>query len=280
MLFYTASGAEAERTIMKKTHAFIAAAFIAITVLAGGSAKTDGEITGTADSIAERTAASKITDGGFPDPSYPEPDTEKTDATEPEASADPVETDDTPQSIPEKKATLLQNSRDDQDNDDSSAPRRQTTKETENTGGKKDEQSGNNTSPSPHVHDWIPVTETVHHDAEYRTVHHDAVTEEVKVTDSQAWTEYIYKDWCVCNECGYMTESYDDLDRHFWDAHDYECSGYHADTILEKTIEHPEEFHYETRTVSEAYDEQVIEKQAYDETVITGYKCATCGERK
>jgi len=131
-----------------------------------------------------------------------------------------------------------------------------------------------------HVHDWIPVTETVHHDAEYRTVHHDAVTEEVKVTDSQAWTENIYRDWCVCNECGYMAESYSELDQHFWDSHDYECSGYHTETVLEKTVEHPEEWHYETRTVSEAYDEQVLVKQAYDETVTTGYKCATCGERK
>lgn len=280
MLFYTASDAEAERTIMKKTYAFIAAAVMAITVLAGGSAKTDGEITNTADSIAERPAASRIQADRFTDPSYPEPDTEETDETEPEATAEPDVTDDTPQSIPEKTATVIYDSADDPGNDDSSVPGRQMTNKTEHDSGKKEDLSGNSTSPSPHAHDWIPVTETVHHDAEYRTVHHDAVTEEVKVTDSQAWTENIYRDWCVCNECGYKTESYDALDRHFWDSHDYECSGYHTETVLEKTVEHPEEWHYETRTVSEAYDEQVLVKQAYDETVTTGYKCATCGERK
>lgn len=135
-------------------------------------------------------------------------------------------------------------------------------------------------SASSHIHEWKEITETIHHDAEYKTVHHNAVTEEVKITDSQAWTEYIYKDICVCNECGYSAESYEELDSHFWDAHDYEYSGWHSESVLEQTIEHPEEFHYETRTISEAYDEQVVTKQAYDETITTGYKCATCGERK
>lgn len=128
-----------------------------------------------------------------------------------------------------------------------------------------------------HTHKWvqqyktetIPAkTHTVHHDAEYKTVHHDAVTHE----------EPIYEGHYVCTVCGL------DMGRNesALDAHGAETGhGYSVEQVQ-----------VGTRTVTDqaAYDEKVLVKDAYDETVVdtpestkqvpNGYKCSECGATK
>ena len=72
-------------------------------------------------------------------------------------------------------------------------------------------------------------------------------------------------------EWGAHSDSYED-DENEWDNHSG-CTGVY---VLEEvvvgteTIHHDEVGHYETRTVTEAYDE----------TVVTGQKCSKCGATK
>lgn len=128
-----------------------------------------------------------------------------------------------------------------------------------------------------HTHKWvqqyktetIPAkTHTVHHDAEYKTVHHDAVTHE----------EPIYEGHYVCTVCGLdMGRSESALA-----AHGAETG--HCYSV--------EQVQVGTRTVTDqaAYDEKVLVKDAYDETVVdtpestkqvpNGYKCSECGATK
>lgn len=128
-----------------------------------------------------------------------------------------------------------------------------------------------------HTHKWvqqyktetIPAkTHTVHHDAEYKTVHHDAVTHE----------EPIYEGHYVCTVCGLdMGRSESALGAHGAETgHGYSV----------------EQVQVGTRTVTDqaAYDEKVLVKDAYDETVVdtpestkqvpNGYKCSECGATK
>lgn len=128
-----------------------------------------------------------------------------------------------------------------------------------------------------HTHKWvqqyktetIPAkTHTVHHDAEYKTVHHDAVTHE----------EPIYEGHYVCTVCGLdMGRSESALDAHGAETgHGYSV----------------EQVQVGTRTVTDqaAYDEKVLVKDVYDETVVdtpestkqvpNGYKCSECGATK
>lgn len=104
--------------------------------------------------------------------------------------------------------------------------------------------SGGN-SGSTHTHSWVEQTKTVNHPAEYKTVHHDAVTEEV----------------IVCLDCGAQNPSRDHLYQHV-------VSGGNGGTTV-KTV-----------TIQAAYDEQVLVKDAWTETVVTGYKCSGCGATK
>lgn len=105
-----------------------------------------------------------------------------------------------------------------------------------NTGGNS--QSSQPSQPS-HTHNWVAVTKTVNHPAEYKTVHHDAVVDEV-----------------VMCECGLQNP-----------GRDHVVSNKHTTSV--KTV-----------TVQPAYDEQVLVKEAWTETVTTGYKCSGCGATK
>ena len=128
--------------------------------------------------------------------------------------------------------------------------------------------SGGSSAPA-HEHSWVAVTKTVHHDAqykteyvteyktEYKTVHHDAV--------------YDYRTVCVA--CGQVSPSFSHLENHALNGE--------SDQTREQRV-----------LVTAAYDEQVatqvpyqvaknmLVKDAYDETVTTGYKCSTCGATK
>ena len=135
-------------------------------------------------------------------------------------------------------------------------------------------------TPLPHVHSWV---------TKFRTVHHDAVTEEVKVVDQPAYTEPVYEEKPVyetiavyiCDVCGEEFES----EREHSESHiDWETftnpfhyhvefrQGAQTGTEMVQTgsITHHEVSHIETRVV----------KAACDEKVSDGYVCTGCGAVK
>ena len=122
-----------------------------------------------------------------------------------------------------------------------------------------------------HTHSWTEQT---------KTVHHDEVTEQVKVVDQPAtegwYEEGTYREAVVCQGCGASFGSVGDWSDHanfyFWEYYDESHSCYRVDMWREPGAYHegtPEVSHYETRVVS----------PAWDETVVTGYTCA-CGATK
>ena len=117
--------------------------------------------------------------------------------------------------------------------------------------------------PAPvHVHDWQPVTEVIHH---------EAVTEQVKVVDVPA-TEGHFEggsyEVMICR-CGGEFTSYDGWLTHAHAGGSEEHGGFTTDVRCDQVwVEGtPEESHYEARVISDAWDEELV----------TGMVCVSCG---
>lgn len=122
------------------------------------------------------------------------------------------------------------------------------------------------TKPEEHKHNWVAVTKTVHHDAEYGTRYVvDTPAQDVQIP------QYAYQERSICNQCGA------DITNDPWghlEASNGNCSGYHSE-VKEVFLG------YNTRHDPEVgHNEQYVVKEAYDETVTTGYKCSICGATK
>lgn len=110
--------------------------------------------------------------------------------------------------------------------------------------------NGDGGSKPQHVHNWVPQTTVVHHEAQVQTVHHDAV----------------YGTGVECNGCFAQFNLYE-----AWLAHsdsqldngNNNCMGYHTIKIV----------------LEQAWDETIEVSPAWDETVTTGYTCS-CGAVK
>ena len=100
----------------------------------------------------------------------------------------------------------------------------------DNAGGNaSNNNSGSNNGTSQgHTHSWTPV---------YRTVHHDAVTQE----------QPVYENHTVCTDCGAIKPSRDHLVNHMFNGG---SGGTHDENAL---------MGYKTITVKNAYDEQVLD---------------------
>mgnify|MGYP004463677799 CR=1 FL=1 len=111
-----------------------------------------------------------------------------------------------------------------------------------------------NNNPCANGHRWVAIEKTVHHDEQG---HYENVQESKKVTK--------YK----CQVCYNKFDSVDDYYSHF----DAEHIGGTISIFRER---------YETVDDREYYqtEEWVVDKAAYDETVITGYKCSVCSATK
>lgn len=103
-------------------------------------------------------------------------------------------------------------------------------------------------------HDWVPITETVHHD---EAGHYETYQDAKKVQH--------YK----CFYCGYNTE-FNSLDEYY--AH-YDQKHEDKPDMRER---------YDVVDRWEYYDAQrwVVDTPAYDESVVTGYVCSVCGATK
>ena len=129
----------------------------------------------------------------------------------------------------------------------------------------------------PHVHTWVDIKKTVHHEAEG---HYDwKQTGTRTVVDEEAWDEDIC-DWiCECNFCGYRTLDGYEMALHGYFVHNHYDEktgriwsyGIYYDPVDTK--------HHDAVTHEEpVYDNVWVEdKAAWDETVVTGQKCSGCG---
>ena len=118
-----------------------------------------------------------------------------------------------------------------------------------------------------HQHNWVAQTKTVHHDAQYKTVHHDAVKHQV-------WHDAVTEEHYICNQCGadITSDPWGHINNSLMNGGN--CGSYHSTYVTVK------QGYYETVTDQAAYDEQVQVRDAWDETVTTGYKCSSCGATK
>lgn len=108
-----------------------------------------------------------------------------------------------------------------------------------------------------------------YHEAVYKTVHHEAETEQVWVVDEAAYSyeEPVYEthDRTICNTCG--ADITNDLVSH-GKSHmlNDENFSYHNEFVQIQTgtkkVNVPEQGHYETKTIKEAYDEKILVKEA------------------
>ncbi len=106
-------------------------------------------------------------------------------------------------------------------------------------------------NPCANGHNWVAVTEKVHHD---EVGHYESVM----IKEESQW----YK--CpVCGETFYSLNSYYS---HFDSAH--------SDTSFLRND-------YTHGRIPADYEKKwIVDKKAYDETVTTGYRCSVCGQRK
>ncbi len=159
-----------------------------------------------------------------------------------------------------------------------------------NSGSSSSNSSSSSSSTTTHTHNWVAEYTTVHHDAVTKSVHHDAVThtEQVWIQDSEAYDEQVQTSYAVitCNGCGQeflSASAWDDHCAYYVSLGDYSHGGYTIEARYNTTTVHHEATgHYETKTVTDqaAYDETVVVTAAYDERVLSGYKCSTCNETK
>ena len=115
----------------------------------------------------------------------------------------------------------------------------------------------------------------IYHEAEYEYIQHPAETERVKVVDCEAYSyeEPVYEQkWSmICWGCGADVGN-DQMSNEERDEHMYqhilngEPDGYHSGYVTvqtgTKTVNVPEESHYETKIVKEAWTEKKLIRAA------------------
>lgn len=144
------------------------------------------------------------------------------------------------------------------------------TKETSNSEDKKVEAQAQNSQ--QHVHYWIAQTKTIHHEAVYETKY---------VVDQPAYDEqpdWKYVDGYICDNCHQEMFTLEEAQMHIQVSAAMgsgNCKSYSVGIVrippgAQNPIHHDEVGHYE----------QVLVKDAWDETVNNGYKCSICGATK
>lgn len=170
----------------------------------------------------------------------------------------------------------------DSKNNNSSSSTQTSNKPANNSGTQNNKKPNNNNSQNsatadPHAGKTYheAVYKTVNHPAETKVVNHPAVTEKVKVVDKEAYTyeEPIYETQgrCICKGCG--ADITDNTTAHNKQhALNGEPGGYVVKRLKvqvdTKTVTVPEEYHYETKVVKEAWTETVVVKEAWTEKVL------------
>ncbi|MBQ8052375.1 MAG: hypothetical protein IJ198_01015 [Lachnospiraceae bacterium] len=148
-------------------------------------------------------------------------------------------------------------------------------REKENADEEQGERTHEEKTESAHEHTWVEQTKTVRHD---ETGHYEEVEVGTRtVIDEEAYEEPVYQAKCICSACGCETDSAEEMNDHLDSHYDpdlgYIDAGYSVQQVVIDTVYHPEVSHEEP-----VYEQQwVVDSEAYEETVVTGYKCSTCG---
>ena len=194
------------------------------------------------------------------------------------ADEDEKEEDEAQQSLPDDHMERQENSQEqiweseDSENDD--RDEKEEDDAVEESGDDPEEEEHENS----HVHDWVEQTEIIHHD---ETGHFEEVKTGTRtVVDEEAYEEPVYQMKCVCSACGYEADSVDEIGSHMDSHYDpqlgYIDASYSVQEVVTDVIRHPESSHEEP-----VFEKQwIVDSEAWDETVVTGYRCSTCGAVK
>lgn len=170
------------------------------------------------------------------------------------------------ESVETKKAIETPNSSQQTSHKTETPTQKQDNNKAENIASKPSNNQPDKQDKEEHKHNWEKVT---------AVIHHDAVTHQEQVLVRDAWTENITTTKFRCGGCMQLFDTPDALTAHqksyIFGSGDYSHTGSSTVSgVVIGTVEHPAE--YETRTV--------VDKESYDETVVTGYKCSICGATK
>lgn len=143
-------------------------------------------------------------------------------------------------------------------------------KETSKTENVKEETQTQNTQ--QHTHNWVAQIQTIHHDAVYETKY---VVDQAAYDEQPDWK---YVDGYICDNCHQEMFTLEEAQMHVQVSAAMgsgNCKSYSAGIVrippgAQNPIHHDEVGHYE----------QVLVKDAWDETVSNGYKCSICGATK
>ncbi len=173
----------------------------------------------------------------------------------------------------ENKQEVAQNSDTDkkETTTESSDKKATTTTQTSTTNSNKNDSTSNsNTNKNEHTHSWVEV---------YKDVYHSEEGHYENVLVKEAWTESVpvYEEQArsICNGCG------KDITGNPWDhieeqalAGNYACGGYHTEWKKVQTGTN-------TITHDAVYEKKwIVDKAAWTEKVLSGYKCSSCGAIK
>lgn len=130
--------------------------------------------------------------------------------------------------------------------------------DTTKTGSENNTAGTTANNPCADGHTWVAVTKTVHHDevGHYETVEHQRTV-----------TKY---------KCPVCYEKFASLDLYYAHFDSEHAPSYSGDPIRALRNQYTTSNEIETYTTNE----WVVDTAAYDETVVTGYKCSVCGKTK
>lgn len=226
--------------------------------------KGDSTLTGDKGAEVVKKFEDNIKKNPNADAGAVEKETEKAQETAKEEKSDAK----TPETSDSKKSDSGSSNGSKKDNGNSGSDSKPSGGNSSNSGSNSNSGSSSKKDDTPaHQHNWVAQTKTVHHDAQYKTVHHDAVTHQV-------WHDAVTEEHYICNQCGadITSDPWGHINNSLMNGGN--CGSYHSTYVTVK------QGYYETVTDQAAYDEQVQVRDAWDETVTTGYKCSSCGATK
>ena len=148
-----------------------------------------------------------------------------------------------------------------------------TTTQTSTNNSNKDDTTSNsnsNTNKNEHTHSWVEV---------YKDIYHDEEGHYENVLIKEAWTEtvpiYETKIVNICNGCGQdITGNEREHMKSAALAGNMQCGGWHNEQRQVQTG---------TKTITHdaVYEQKwIVDKAAWTEKVLSGYKCSSCGATK
>ena len=143
-----------------------------------------------------------------------------------------------------------------------------------------------------HEHTWTEITQVVHHDPVYTTVtipeqgHWQENT--VTVLVEEEWDEFVGEYHNFCRTCGLdltaagLTSNNGGITNHMKENEHF--LGYYGNVVPVLVAHHDPVYGTQVERTwvveSPAHTEQQLVSAAYDETVVTGYRCSVCGATK